>query len=167
MGQLSPFPYKWSTAAHGTFHSRLSDLRHGCHARFGRPFNEIKNSIKWNAANGSTADKAPFLNLFAVQPATRLTKMLSARNGHPQDSTIRSSEHKTDTFRNILLISSTVSARSSRTGISVELQQFGQIDCDNMCPMSRMQRVFLTLKCVIEGAICRYLNNHARSIFPE
>jgi hypothetical protein len=25
-----------------------------------RPFNEITNSIKWDAANGSNADKAPF-----------------------------------------------------------------------------------------------------------
>jgi hypothetical protein len=28
-----------------------------------RPFNEIANSIKWDAANGSNADKAPFSNL--------------------------------------------------------------------------------------------------------
>jgi hypothetical protein len=40
----------------------------------------ITNSIKWNAANGSNADKAPFLNLSAVQPATPLSSSLCAIN---------------------------------------------------------------------------------------
>jgi len=47
-----------------------------------RPFNEITNSIKWDAANVGGADKAPFSIWIVVEIATRAPTVLCANNGH-------------------------------------------------------------------------------------
>jgi hypothetical protein len=43
---------------------------------------DIQIEKSFLAANGDNADKAPFLNLSTVQPATRLSSSLCARRRH-------------------------------------------------------------------------------------